>query len=40
MSTADLTEIRDTLATIRVRCEELDRALERASQRDLTPRAL
>ena len=31
MSEEDLAEIRDALATIRVRCAELDRALERAS---------
>jgi hypothetical protein len=29
MSVADLTEIRDSLSTIRVRCAELERALER-----------
>ncbi|PRQ09430.1 hypothetical protein [Enhygromyxa salina] len=34
MSEEDLTEIRDMLATIRVRCSELDRALERAAARD------
>jgi len=31
MSAEDLAEIRDALATIRVRCAELDRALERAA---------
>ena len=34
MSPEHLAEIRDALATIRVRCAELDRALERASRGD------
>jgi hypothetical protein len=34
MSAADLTEIRDMLSTIRVRCSELERALERVSSSD------
>lgn len=34
MSAEDLTEIRDMLSTIRVRCAELERALERVTPRD------
>jgi hypothetical protein len=34
MSAADLTEIRDMLSTIRVRCAELERVLERVHARD------